>query len=1311
MTTRILSILLTATLILPGTGLVLQAQPKPTKPAPDNYLYLRTKYEEFLQRTQKEREIRKHQGKVLYEDLDEKEFELWDLYQRNHFDSASHEPGKLADMSQHLRDFYNQAARSTGKAARSAQSAALICPSAGLGNWTSLGPSTYAAPIMGKVISVYVDPANPNTAYAGTPEGGLFKTVNNGASWTSLTDASHYPALGVTSIAVHPIIPTTLYISTATGSPGSGGPYGFGILKSTDGGTTWQEIFTLATFDNQANYNIGQGSFVSKIMLHPQDPNTIYALASHYVFRSTDAGATWQKVKEIIVPPNPDGCGYRLVDIDILNGSSGVSNSKVIVSTVRTAWMGIPNSPCGPARSFLSILGGANGTFNEITSTVVGGDYTDRIATAVQPGNNTDFFVAYQNMSTNQLTLKKYNTISSAATLVGNDSNGVGAGFWTLELEFSKLNPNRIYVGGLTVYSANLTGGFTLSPLSSYWATDPNTCLPLAQTHGDIRAMMVARNSTNDVVAVGSDGGTHKAVLNPATTYTPTTANWHDMTGPGLAINEFFDLNGMQSNADVLVGGTQDNGTFEYYNGTWRQRLNYDGWQGAINPATGEYFGMSNAFPIKGMTGTSGTFGATSAPAIGGGPVVSDPNNPAVLYGGSASLYKSTNFSSSAWTTMPSPPGTTDIRVIQVAPSNSSVLYVSRDLPTWNPADFSKRLFRSGNGGSTWTDIGVNLTSLPGQSLAWAAVSGIAIDPNDANRIWISLNGYWPTSNTSTNGVNRVLYSGNGGANWSDFTYNLLAFPVTTLVYQRGSDDGLYAGTDIGVFRYNKSLQAWECFNNQLPVIPVTRLEINDCKNKIRAATWGRGVYDSDLPLLSSQVINTSVTWSGIRYLANDLTIAPGATLTLTGTLNMRKDTRIIVQRGATLNVNGGRITNACGDMWFGIELWGTAAAAQNLPGAQGKVIVQNGARIENAVEAITTGKDVNTTLDFAYTGGIIQATDSYFYNNRRSAQFMYYQWMNGPNELSNLSYFRNCTFETNRLLNDPTLLPYAHISLYAVKGVNILGCKFNNTAPASVFGANDRGDGLVSYDGQYTVNNLSGGSAPSVFNGLTYGVRADFSAGANKKIAVWNSNFNNVQRGVQITNSNGSSVRGNSFNALPNALTANFAAATWGVRMNNASSFAVADNTVTGASASYQNDYGVIVDNCGSSPGNQVSRNTLKNLYTGIQALGGNGAGTSGVQFKCNVFQPAMAYQLAVQSGGSLADQGNTCSLGGTVDNTFFAQTLPVGSQINSPGVAFNYFASGTVPSNVAGSVTVTNCSSVAGECSANSNPNFDNH
>ncbi|MEA2325446.1 MAG: hypothetical protein QOE68_405, partial [Thermoanaerobaculia bacterium] len=539
-------------------------------PAMPSYLELRARYAERLAAAKAERERVRATDEVTEENLDERALVAWDLYWRDHLYIDGHLVGAMADMSRYLRQYYEIGRNAS--IASTALSTGSVCPSSGFGTWTSLGPSTYAAPIMGKVTSVYLDPSHPNTAYAGADQGGLFRSANNGTSWTNLTDASHYPSLGVTSIVVPPLDPNTIYIGTKTGPPG-GGVYGFGILKSTNGGTTWQEVFELAKYNAQTQFGVADGSAISKLALHPQDPNTIYALASNYVFRSRDAGATWDTVLSITLPPQPDpeGCGYRTVDVDILPGQTGVSDSPVLISTIRTGWNGSPITPCGTARSFLSTSGGSIGSFQEITSTVLAGSLATRIGAAVQAGNQSEFFIGFNalGVGTNSLTIEKFDVAKKTITPVGNVSNA-SAGFWDLEMEFSKLKPTTLYVAGTTASRLDLSGGFSSSPISTYWATDPSSCLPIAKTHADVRAMLVAASGTNDVVVLGTDGGIHKATLDPATKYTYATANWQDLTGSGLAINEFNDISGLESSPDILVGGTWDNGTFEYAAGVWR---------------------------------------------------------------------------------------------------------------------------------------------------------------------------------------------------------------------------------------------------------------------------------------------------------------------------------------------------------------------------------------------------------------------------------------------------------------------------------------------------------------------------------------------------------------------------------------------------------------------------------------------------------------------------------------------------------------------------------------------------------------------
>ena len=132
--------------------------------------------------------------------------------------------------------------------------------------------------------------------------------------------------------------------------------------------------------------------------------------------------------------------------------------------------------------------------------------------------------------------------------------------------------------------------------------------------------------------------------------------------------------------------------------------------------------------------------------------------------------------------------------------------------------------------------------------------------------------------------------------------------------------------------------------------------------------------------------------------------------------------------------------------MWYGIQVWGDAVQAQPVNPMSptyphGYLKLQN-CTIANALDAIRLIKDDGTTTDWSYTGGIVQATNTTFLNNWRSAEFMIYTY---PNK----SYFNNCVFITNGLLNDPNTTPNAHVTLFGVKGVQFIRNRFKNNTPA----------------------------------------------------------------------------------------------------------------------------------------------------------------------------------------------------------------------------------------------------------------------
>lgn len=165
----------------------------------------------------------------------------------------------------------------------------------------------------------------------------------------------------------------------------------------------------------------------------------------------------------------------------------------------------------------------------------------------------------------------------------------------------------------------------------------------------------------------------------------------------------------------------------------------------------------------------------------------------------------------------------------------------------------------------------------------------------------------------------------------------------------------------------------------------------------------------SEVPL----EILTNQSWDFDIKLYQDLIISQGAHLTISCNLVMHPDAKIIIKPGGLLTIDGGSIKTDINEKspWQGIEVWGNTNASQYaLPGQpcpQGKLVLQNGATIENALNAVALWKPG----DYSKSGGIIVATDAVFKNNKRSVEFISYQNFNPavPTELfGNASYFTN---------------------------------------------------------------------------------------------------------------------------------------------------------------------------------------------------------------------------------------------------------------------------------------------------------------
>ncbi|MBT8478438.1 MAG: hypothetical protein KJO06_05940 [Gemmatimonadetes bacterium] len=171
----------------------------------------------------------------------------------------------------------------------------------------SIGP----AGMSGRVADVVAAPSDPTIVYVGAATGGVWKSVNGGLNFEPIFDDQPVAAIG--AIAIHPSDPDVVWVGTGEGNVRNSVSVGNGIYRTRDGGRTWEHLGLEAT------------ERIHRIIIHPRDPNTVWVAAmgrewgeneERGVYRTTDAGSTWEKVLYIdertgaadlvIDPANPE---------------------------------------------------------------------------------------------------------------------------------------------------------------------------------------------------------------------------------------------------------------------------------------------------------------------------------------------------------------------------------------------------------------------------------------------------------------------------------------------------------------------------------------------------------------------------------------------------------------------------------------------------------------------------------------------------------------------------------------------------------------------------------------------------------------------------------------------------------------------------------------------------------------------------------------------------------------------------------------------------------------------------------------------
>src|SRR5256885_176891 len=171
--------------------------------------------------------------------------------------------------------------------------------------WRHVGPASFG----GRIDDVEAVASNPSIIFVGTASGGVFKSVNNGVTWTPVFDRDG-SALSIGDIAIAPSDPNLIWVGTGEANNRQSSSWGDGVYKSLDGGETWKHMGLKDT------HHIG------RIVVHPKNPDVVYVAAMGHLwgpneqrglYRTIDGGKTWRKVLNI---DNDTGVGDVAIDED-----------------------------------------------------------------------------------------------------------------------------------------------------------------------------------------------------------------------------------------------------------------------------------------------------------------------------------------------------------------------------------------------------------------------------------------------------------------------------------------------------------------------------------------------------------------------------------------------------------------------------------------------------------------------------------------------------------------------------------------------------------------------------------------------------------------------------------------------------------------------------------------------------------------------------------------------------------------------------------------------------------------------------------
>ena len=716
--------------------------------------------------------------------------------------------------------------------------------------WTALAPKNFA----GRTLALGFHPTNPNIMWAGSAGGGLWKTTTGGTgapggiNWTYVPTG--FPAMSVMAIAVNPSNGNEIYVGTgevynngaaSAGQTGAGhirtyrGSYGIGILKSTDGGSTWDTTLSFA-YSNLVG--------VADIVIDPNNSLIVYAATSVGIYRTINGGISWTKVLNVPMA----------MDLIYKPGSSTV----LYATCGNFATTGAGIYKCTNADN------SGSPTFN-ILSTGLPTTKSGKIMLAISPANTSKIYasIGADPNATSDPEGMWVSTDEGANWSQPTATNMIGTqGWYAHDVAVDPTAANTVYWGELNLYKSTNGGSTGFTSAISSWSAWYTTAFAVgtraegdtnSYVHADIHRMYATAANT---LYLCTDGGIFRT--------TDGGATFHALNGGMQTAQIYCNMGQSMQDANFMVGGLQDNEGFVYQGNPNCKKIGNlgDGFHSAVDPTNDNIcFTESYYLNAKKSTNKGGSFASMSGSAavnLGNppsetvcfnAPLVIAPSAVATMYAGSCKFKRSTN-NGGTWSDMnsgnPLSHANAPLIYIAVAPTNASIAYVS----VAPGGGQRSKLFRTTNGGTSFTEI---TGSLPDRYYPY-----ITVDPTDPTRVAVCLSGF------TLPGESHIYLSHNSGTSWvavngTSTPASLPDVPTTVVKFDPTNRGALYVGNDIGLY-WAKGLPTsgtlsspvavtWNSYSEGLEdAVMVSDIQFtNTSPVKLRLATYGRGIWEREL--------------------------------------------------------------------------------------------------------------------------------------------------------------------------------------------------------------------------------------------------------------------------------------------------------------------------------------------------------------------------------------------------------------------------------------------------------------------------------